>query len=193
MKIKVETNAQKTLGQLRENISAYKKLLSFQIFRALTLVETAIKKQLRGPSGLKVRTGRLLNTWGETKEVVETSTSVVGTMSSAGVPYARIHEFGGTILAKNKKLTIPLPGNRKSDGTPKMTIQEVFSSKKAFVTPKGAVMLERGRGKPTPMFVFKDKVNIPARPYIRPALAATQDKILKEFGLFLSATLLRKE
>ena len=201
MKIKVETDVELTIEQIRENLAAYKKMLSFQIFRALTVVEAEIKRQLRGPSGLHRRTGRLMNTWGETKKVTESGDTVTGSMSSAGVPYAAIHEFGGTIKPKGKALAIPLPSNRRADGTPKITIQELFGGlgSRVFTTKNGVVMLATaGKNKSkfaqlTPMFVFKKSVTIPARPYIRPALAATQDVILKNFGLFLNATFAPKK
>lgn len=189
MDIKVETNAQATIDQLRENIAAYKKLLSFQIFRALTVIEANIKNQLRGPSGLKRRTGRLFNTWGETKKVTETANSVVGELSSAGVPYAAIHEFGGVIKAKDKKLTFPTLNNQRPDGSAKISLQSIFASKNYFITKNGTLMQKAGgKSAPTPMFLFRDSVTIPAKPYIRPALAASQDTILKNFGLFISAT-----
>lgn len=196
MGIKIETNAKETLEQLRESVESYKKLLSFQIFRALTVIEANIKNQLRGPSGLKRRTGRLLNTWGETKKIEESGNSITGSMSSAGVPYAAIHEFGGTIVAKGKALAIPLPENQRADGSPKITIQQLFANKaNVFTTKSGVVMQTSGKGKNakmTPMFVFKKSVTIPARPYVRPALAASQETILKNFGLFISATFAKK-
>lgn len=200
--IKITTNAQETIDKLREDVAAYKRLLSFQIFRALTVVEAEIKRQLRGPSGLKRRTGRLLNTWGETKKVTETPNSVTGELSSAGVPYAAIHEFGGRITAKGRALAIPLPENRRADGSPKITIQELFGGlgSRVFTSKSGVVMLASAAGrknskftKLTPMFVFKKSVDIPARPYIRPALAASKEVILKNFGLFLSATFAPKK
>ncbi len=196
MGIKIETNATETLEQLRDSVNAFKKLLSFQIFRALTVIEGNIKNQLRGPSGLKRRTGRLLNTWGENKKITESGNTVIGEMSSAGVPYAAIHEFGGTITAKGKALTIPLSSNQRADGSPKVTIQELFATKgRAFTTKNGVVMQVSGKGKAaklTPMFVFRKSVTIPARPYVRPALAASQETILKNFGLFISATFAKK-
>lgn len=200
--IKITTDAQETIDQLKDNVEAYKKLLSFQIFRALTVLEKQIKHQLRGPSGLKRRTSRLLNTWGEAKKITDAGNTVVGEMSSAGVPYAAIHEFGGTIVAKGKALAIPLEENRRPDGSPKITIQELFGGlgSKVFTTKGGVVMLASAAGKKggkytklTPMFVFKKSVTIPAHPYVRPALAASKEVILKNFGLFLSATFAPKK
>lgn len=189
MNIKIENNAQATIDQLRENIEAYKKLLSFQVFRALTLIEANIKHQLRGPSGLRRRTGRLFNTWGENKKITESGNTITGEISSAGVPYAAIHEFGGTIKSKGKKLTFPTENNRRPDGSPRVSLQSIFGSKNYFITKGGVLMQKLGKAKQaTPMFIFKDSVTIPARPYVRPALAASQDVILKNFGLFLSAT-----
>jgi len=139
-----------------------------------------------------------MNTWGENKKVIEGTDTVTGEMSSAGVPYAAIHEFGGTIKAKGKALAIPLPENRKSDGSPKITIRELFGGlgSKVFTTPGGVVMLASSKGKKftklTPMFVFKKSVDIKARPYIRPALAASKDTILKNFGLFIAAAFSNK-
>lgn len=195
--IKITTDAQETIDGLTYSISQYKQLLSLQVFRALTVVEAAIKNQLRGPSGLRRRTGRLMNTWGENKKIIESGNSVTGELSSAGVPYAAIHEYGGTITAKGKALTIPTEENRRPDGSPKITIRELFGGlrSKVFTTKGGVVMLAPGGkgSKLTPMFIFKKSVTIPARPYIRPALAASQETIIKNFGLFLSAAFAPKK
>lgn len=185
MKIKTEVDAKGTLDSLSSGLEQVKRELTLQMFRALTVLETAIKQNIRSKSGLKVRTGALLNS--VKKDVYEEGGAVVGEVGTEGVPYARIHEFGGTIRPKNaQNLTIPTDVNRRADGTPKMSIQDVFATKKAFIA-KGVVFLKKGAGNIEPMFILKKSVTIPARPYIQPALAAKKDKILKDFGLFLIA------
>lgn len=187
MAIKIDVDAQRTIDNLREELKEYKKNLSFQIFRALSLVEKEIKVQIK-KAGLQRRTGRLMNAWGSNKTITEKGNEVIGEMTSEGVPYAAIHEYGGTITPKSaKNLTIPTDNNRRADGSAIMTAKELFSSGKSFVR-NGTAFMTESKGKIVPMFLLRKSVKIPARPYIRPALAATKDDILKNFGLFLSAT-----
>lgn len=187
MGIKLETDYEATIASLIDNVDYYRKNLKLQIFRALTVLEVAIKQNIRSKSGLHVRTGRLLNS--VTKKIDDSGDTITGEVGTEGVPYASIHEFGGTIKPKNAKaLTIPLDGNRRNDGSPIITISEVFNTKKAFVTRNGVVLLKNGKTSVQPMFVFKKSVDIPARPYMAPALAAKKDQILKDFGLFLVAS-----
>lgn len=165
MNIKINSTAQETVENLTSELDQYKKGLELQIFRALSLIEAEILQNLRSKSGLKVRSGSLLNSISATKKVyTDDKGYIVGEIGSEGVPYAAIHEFGGKTKAHDIE-----PRNKKALKF-QMGGKDVFAK---IVRHPGS--------------------NIPARPYLRPALAATQDKILREFGLFLKAVFPSKE
>lgn len=191
--IKVSASLKSVKDNLEKGMSEMNKTLGLQIFRALTLIEKKIKDNIK-KAGLQRRTGRLLNVWGENKTVDVSGNTATGTISSKGVPYAAIHEFGGKIRSQGKKLSIPLSPNRRADGAPKITLKELFGGlgSRVFITKNGVVMLatqakKNKFTKMTPMFVFKDEVTIPARPYIRPAIEESKNIILKNFGLFIAS------
>lgn len=160
-----ENNSKEVKDNLLAQLQGFRKNLKQQVFRALTLLEAEILQNLRGRSGLKVRSGALLNSVGGSKKVTEESDgTVTGQIGSQGVPYARIHEFGGTTRPH-----VIEPRNKKA-------------------------LRFMGRGGET----FAKIVNhpgsrIPARPYIAPALAAKQDQIMKDFGIFLSMSFPKKD
>lgn len=98
------------------------------------------------------------------------------------VAYARIHELGGTIRARGKRLPVPLNAQaaRLAEGGSLRRL-DLF----AFRSKRGAVIL-MGKDKKrvttrvagrsvssssVPVWVLKDVIRIPARPYLRPALA----------------------
>jgi|GEM_PF-663034 len=105
-------------------------------------------------------------------------------VGSQEVPYAKIHEVGGTITAKNKYLkvpggpylNIPLPPNKTPAGVMRMTPAMVFryggfiikSRKQNYI-----VMMPENRASRTvksiPMFVLKKSVNIKPRLGMRKA------------------------
>lgn len=156
--VQVSTNSAELRAELESRLDDYRKNLSSQIFRALTVLEAEILQNIRSKSGLKVRSGSLLNSIGASKKVYEDNGQVVGEIGPQGIPYAAIHEFGGKtaahrIEARNAKVLAFQMGG-----------EQVFAK---FVNHPGS--------------------NIPARPYLRPALAAKEEEILKDFGLFLIA------
>lgn len=159
MNIKVASNAGDTIKELQSDLEKYQKNLEFQMFRAISVLEAEILANIRSKSGLHVRTGNLLNSVEATKKVYrDASDNVVGEIGSQGVPYARIHEFGGRTKAHDIRPRVADALHFMAGG------KEVFAK-----------------------VVHHPGSNIPARPYLRPALAATEEKILKEFGLFLRA------
>lgn len=147
------------MKELNDSLKVYQKNLKKTVFRALTLIESEILQNLRSRSGLKVRSGSLLNSVGASKQVnVESDGTVTGQIGSQGVPYAAIHEFGGT----TKPHAIE-PRNKK------------------------ALSFQGNNGHVFARFVNHPGSKIPARPYLRPALAAKKDEIFEVFGLMLSA------
>lgn len=159
MAITSDNNGEQLRKELEAQLKDFNKGLSLQVFRALTLLEAEILQNIRSRSGLRVRSGALLNSIGASKKVFEENGAVVGQIGPQGIPYAAIHEFGGTTRAH-----VIRPRNAKVLAF-QMGGANVFAR---FVNHPGSV--------------------IPARPYLRPALAAKQDEILKTFGLFLSAS-----
>lgn len=160
VEINISSNAEEIVKELQDEIERSQKALEFQIFRALTLIEAEILQNLRSRSGLHVRSGALLNSVSASKKVYRDGNDyVVGEIGTQGVPYARIHEFGGKTAPH-----VIVPRVRK------------------------ALSFIMGGNKVVVKSVNHPGSTIPARPYLRPALAATQDKIVKEFGLFLKAS-----
>lgn len=146
--------------ELEASLQVYGKGLALQVFRALTLLEAEILQNLRSRSGLHVRSGALINSVAASKKITNDGHgNVTGEIGSVGVPYARIHEFGGTtrphVIRPRNASVLAFQKNG----------QDVFAR---FVNHPGS--------------------KIPARPYLAPALKTKQEEILKTFGLFLSAS-----
>lgn len=94
---------------------------------------------------------------------------VVGT----NLPYGAVHEFGATIEPKNTDwLTIPFTGveGRAKD------YQDTFF---AWSKNNNLILFQRqGKGQdPKPLFVLVKKTEVPARPWLNPALEACRDRV----------------
>lgn len=180
----VTDNSEKLKEELAKELAGYRKQFREIVFRSLTVLEAEILEQIRRKAGLHVRTGALLNSVSRTKRVYEENGVIIGQIGTEGVQYAAIHEFGGTVVPKNKQfLALPTDQNRRADGLPVMTTTELRNTGRSFIRDH-IIYLQEGK-KITPMFVLKRSINIPARPYLSTALEAKKDQILKEFGLFL--------
>lgn len=79
--------------------------------------------------------------------------------------YLRIHEFGGTIRAKNVRyLTIPLKAALRADGTPILPSARQWARTFVITSKKGNLLIVQRNGKTiTPLYVLKREVKIPAR------------------------------
>ena len=92
------------------------------------------------------------------------------------VPYAAIHEEGGTIKPKKGQwLTIPFKGVKGKARDFKNTFFIRKSNTKAFIfqnlgKTKTGKQRRRGGGTFKPLFTLVKKVEIPKRPYLRPAI-----------------------
>lgn len=161
MEIKVYSNAAEVIDSMKADLDRFQKEMQFTLFRALTILEAEILQNIRTKSGLQVRSGALLNSVAGTKKVtLNTSTGELeGEIGTEGVPYAAIQEFGGMTRAH----TI-MPRNGKV---------------LAFLQ-NGNQVFAKGVNHPGS--------NIPARPFLRPALAAKREEIINTFGLFLRAS-----
>ncbi|QAS52810.1 hypothetical protein [Halobacillus litoralis] len=71
---------------------------------------------------------------------------------------ANVHEYGMTIKAKKKFLTLPLPA---SEGRSASEIEGLFRP------PGTQILATSENGELTPMFILKEQVKIPERSFIR--------------------------
>jgi HK97 gp10 family phage protein len=107
------------------------------------------------------------------KEVTERSKDRAAVEIGTNVEYAAIHEFGGTIKAKSAKyLSIPVGSYT---GSPRK-----YSDLRLRKTGNGNLVLVDAGNKV--QYVLKSSVEIPARPYLRPALDEHGDDAQKEMG-----------
>ncbi len=147
---------------------------------AEVLRERIISGKLSG-SPLKTRSGALKESLSAavSQDGVET-TGVVGT----SVRYARIQEFGGTIIARGgANLTIPLAGALDSGGQARFSAREVIANPAlggfggTFVR-KHILFGSLAGGAIAPLFKLQPSVEIPARSFMGAALAENRDAII---------------
>lgn len=147
-----------------------------------------IRKNFTGRRGYTL-SGRLLNSI--RIKFNKQDDKMDGTIGSYGVPYARIHEYGGTIKPVNwKHLWLRLPATTEK-ASPWRRLQPSDFYKRAkdkkpgyyYATSKAGNKFAMYRdpdsednennGMGTPLFWLRDKsqpVHMPARPYLRPAV-----------------------
>lgn len=107
------------------------------------------------------------------EEVVEQTETRAVIEDGTNLEYAAIHEFGGVITAKQGKyLAIPVGDYT---GSPRK-----YSDLRPLKTKGGALVLVNSSG--TVEYVLKTSVEIPARPYMRPALDEKKEAAVKEVG-----------
>ncbi len=96
---------------------------------------------------------------------------------SANTEYAAIQELGGEIKPVMKKaLTIPIHPSAKNKQA--SDFDDLFMIKKDGHNPILARKTPGGR-KIIPMFLLVNKVNMPAQPYLRPAVYENRSKIME--------------
>jgi len=111
------------------------------------------------------------------------------------IPYGRIHEFGGDILptkAKHLWMKSHYVGPRFKRMTPREFMNERMRAPQAFKffeSKKGTLAAwhvepskKGGRGAVTALFFLLDRVTIPARPYITPAVKQAWDNFPLAFA-----------
>lgn len=159
MRFLITDNIKEVVSSLNNKADVVQKGTVIEMWRAMSLLEVAIKQNIRVRSGLKVRTGTLLNSI--QKHVTENGNSVTGTIGPENVPYAAIHEYGGTIPARR--------------------IEPRNSKVLRWAGSDGKFWFSKGHDLPA--------VNIKARPYLQPALEEKAQIIREKFGLFISNTM----
>ena len=126
-----------------------------------------------GKEGL-ADSGRLLNSI--SYHITDSGQTQSLEVGSYGVPYAAIHEYGGTIYPKNgRALTIPVAawskGRRARDfGRNLFRVGRVLYDKTKL--PGDGTLTDSAKA-----FVLARKAVIPARPYLRPAIVRSEKKI----------------
>lgn len=147
----------------------------------------AVQRNLNG-AVLKRRTGALARQ--TTTVVTQDATSITATVQSTSA-HSTIHEFGGTIRARTGSyLTVPLPAAKDSRGVarPIRSFSNTFFQR----SRKGNLILFRNLGAVRtgagiePLFVLKEQVKIPRRPWARPALEETFPILLDRLDAKLS-------
>jgi len=165
----------KSLESLRpEDIKSplYKGLTMATIFLASKLRENVTNRIL------KTRGGRLRGSISSI--VVREGDNLVGIVGSGvrtgeRVKYANILEEGGTIRAKGKMLTVPLPKALTKKGTLKFTANEVRNGiseyEESFIKrgKRGGLIIygKKHNGKVDALFLLKRSVKIPAFKYMQ--------------------------
>lgn len=107
------------------------------------------------------------------QEIVESSATRAVSDIGTNEDYAAIHEFGGVVRPKNAKyLAIPVGSYT---GSPRK-----YSDLRVLMTSNGNLVLVDASKKI--QYVLKSSVEIPARPYMRPAFDEKQTQVKSEMG-----------
>jgi phage gpG-like protein len=159
MRFLIKDNIKEVVGKLDNQADVIQKQTAVEMWRAMSILEVAIKQNIRVRSGLKVRTGSLLNSI--QKHIVEKGNTITGTIGPENVPYAAIHEFGGTIPARRVE-----PRNAKA---------------LRWMGGDGEFYFSKGHDIPS--------YSIRARPYLQPALDEKAEIIRQRFALFISKSM----
>jgi phage gpG-like protein len=104
------------------------------------------------------------------QEITETTATSVTVEVGTNLQHAAIHEYGGTIRPKKGKyLAIPIGTLTGSPQTHELKLRK---------TGAGNLLLVNASG--TPQYLLRQSVEIPARPYMRPAWDENQEAIQTE-------------
>ena len=101
--------------------------------------------------------------------------------------YARIQEYGGTIVPKNVSfLTIPLDAAKTASGVGRWSAREIIEDPSiggySGTFFKHGVLFGKTPDGITPLFALKSSVTLPSRPYMRPALLKMRPQIETELA-----------
>ena len=151
---------------------------------ATTILREYIVTDKLSGSPLKPRSGRLRDSI--TSEVSASGEQATGIIATA-VPYARIQEFGGRIVARAAaNLTIPLAAALGGDGEARFSAREVIASPAlggftgTFVRKQ--ILFGKGPGGAiTPLFKLQPAVELPPRSFFGSALSEKRSEILDVF------------
>jgi len=173
----------------------------FKGFRkSALLIERRLKDNVGGIM-LKVRTARLSTSIGSRVDISEKGiTATIGSAARQGrrVPYANIHEKGGTIRPSIRSwLTIPLDAAKTEAGATRFTAQQVrdgHTKYRASFIRKGIIFgVEARGGGIVPLFVLKKSVQIPASRYLSRTAAQVADDVNGEMVIAVKEAATPKE
>lgn len=147
-----------------------------------------------GPKSLSSRSGKLVESIRDSVFVKGDSLSnIVGEIG--GIFYARVHEYGATIVPKRAKyLTIPLPAALNANGTPIKQSAKDWANTFIITSKKGNLLIVKRDGrKITPLYVLKTSVKIPARLNLRTTFDAGLPAWVDDLGDQLVKALVLKK
>ena len=98
MRIVLKDNIGQVIRDMDKGVDALARGNVIAMYRAMTVLEAQIKQNIRSKSGLKVRSGSLLNS--VQKDVTIQDNNVIGRVGPENIVYAAIHEYGGIIPAR---------------------------------------------------------------------------------------------
>jgi phage gpG-like protein len=159
LKLIIATNIKDIVTKMNDQADKVATGTAIQMYQALTILEAAMKQNIRVRSGLHVRSGSLLNS--VQKDIQVSGNTVTGRIGPENIPYAAIHEYGGTIPARRIE-----PRNAKA---------------LRWAGSNGQFWFSKGHDMPS--------VQIPARPYMQPALEEKAEIIREKFKMFIVQTM----
>lgn len=89
-------------------------------------------------------------------------------IGSFGIPYARIHEYGGTITPKEAK-ALAIPIDPRFKGRRAKNVENLFRLKDILYQKRGKGLIAA--------FVLKKSVFIPPRPWLTPAFITRRKRV----------------
>lgn len=94
-------------------------------------------------------------------------------VGSFGIPYARIHEYGGPITPKVARM-LAIPIDPQFEGRRAKNVPNLFRGRGRA----GHILFQKqADGSMLPAYVLKDSVQIPARPWLGPAVLKTRARV----------------
>lgn len=188
LKVTGQASLKAAQAEINTRYDLYKRGLKMVMWRALTLLEASIVQNIRRQ--FRQRTGTLMNSIAESKQVREEGDKLVGEIGAIGVKYGLIHEEGGLIKPrKAKMLAIPLDPVLGPDGIARSNPLDFKGKSFWYTSAAGSLFLAQPKGKSIELlFLMRNQVQMPARPYLRPALEKNRERIAEKFGLFLEST-----
>jgi hypothetical protein len=204
------TNKVRDLKQLQKYIAKTRSTIlrahAESVLKVVTRAEAFAKrnatKEFIGRNGRKL-SGRLLNSiFSGFDTINKTQSMPKGFIGTRGIPYGRIHELGGTIVPKKAKYLWIKQHGGKADRFRRLTPSEFVSRMQKKDRRFKILGKKNGKGKVaifqalrkkdyTVLFALAKRVDMPARPYLKPAV----EEAVNKYGFHAKKTirqLLRK-
>ena len=159
MKLILASNLKEVVKNMSDQADMVSRGVAIQMYNALTLLEAAMKQNIRVRSGLKVRSGSLLNS--VQKDLQVNGNEVKGRVGPENIPYAAIHEYGGMIPARR--------------------VEPRHTKALRFLGSSGTFWFSKGHDIPA--------FHMRARPYMGPAWDEKADEIKEKFRIFIVETM----